>query len=285
MLRRKHKKMRNKRGGRTFMDAFTEGSRTIKKTALLTKGKAERVGEGTKSGFNAFNAGRTAAINRNITGGEDNFFDPFSTTGSNWLKKNKVEKQFGAYTSDDNNHEIYTRPTNPILQSKKPENKEKFEAIKTVTFGGRRKTRKKRAGSYYPEEEKRLEEIIKKIPFHLLEKARSIIDKKKKAKFLGVKVKDLKGIGKMIKRKSDEKTALKAHRQMMKLSNKLTKSLESSHEIITPLYEMREQPLVPPLPAGGRRTRKRKKSRKTRKTRKKRAGRKSKKNKTKRRRR
>ena len=284
MLRRKHKKMRNKRGGRTFMDAFTEGAGTIKKSTLLVKEKAERVGEGTKSGFNAFNAGRTAAINRNITGGEDNFFDPFSTTGSNWLKKNKVEKQFGAYTSDGNNHEIYTRPTNPILQSKKPENKEKFEAIKTVTFGGRRKTRKrkKRAGSYYPEEEKRLEEIIKKIPFHLLEKARSIKDKKKKAKFLGVKVKDLKGIGKMIKRKSDEKTALKAHRQMMKLSNKLTKSLESSHEIITPSYEMREQPLVPPLPAGGRRTRKRKKSRKTRK---KRAGRKSKKNKTKRRRR
>jgi len=276
------------------MDAFTEGSRTIKKTALLTKEKAERVGEGTKSGFNAFNAGRAAAINRNITGGEDNFFDPFSTTGSNWLKKNKVEKQFGAYTSDGNNHEIYTRPTNTTLPSisKKPENPEKFEAIKTVTFGGRRKTRKKRAGSYYPEEEKRLEEIIKKIPFHLLEKARSIKDKKKKkknpkAKFLGVKVKDLKGIGKMIKRKSDEKTALKAHRQMMKLSNKLTKSklLESSHEIITPSYEMREQPLVPPLPAGGRRKTRRKKKRKSRKTRKKRAGRKSKKNKTKRRRR
>ena len=271
------------------MDAFTEGAGTIKKSTLLVKEKAEKVGEGTKSGFNAFNAGRTAAISRKITGGEDNFFDPFSTTGSNWLKKNKVEKQFGAYTSDGNNHEIYTRPTNTILQSKKTEKPEKFEAIKTVTFGGRRKTRKrkKRAGSYYPEEEKRLEEIIKKIPFHLLEKARSIKDKKKKAKFLGVKVKDLEGIGKMIKRKSVEKTALKEHRKMMKLSNKPTKSklLESSHEIITPLYEMREQPLVPPLPAGGRRTRKRKKRKKRKKTRKKRAGRKSKKNKTKRRRR
>lgn len=146
MLRRKHKKMRNKRGGqtRTFMDAFREGAGAIKKSTLLAKEKAERVGEGTKNGFNAFNAGRTVAINRNITGGEDNFFDPFSTTGSNWLKKNKVEKQFGAYTSDGNNHEIYTRPTNSTLQSKKPENKEKFEAIKTVTFGGRRKTRKRK---------------------------------------------------------------------------------------------------------------------------------------------
>ena len=146
MLRRKHKKMRNKRGGRTFMDAFTEGAGTIKKSTLLAKEKAEKVGEGTKSGFNAFNAGRTAAINRNIIGGEDNFFDPFSTTGSNWLKKNKVEKQFGAYTSDGNNHEIYTRPTNSTLPSisKKPENKEKFEAIKTVTFGGRRKRKTKR---------------------------------------------------------------------------------------------------------------------------------------------
>jgi hypothetical protein len=184
MLRRKHKKMRNKRGGRTFMDAFTKGAGTIKETTLLAKEKAEIIGEGTKSGFNAFNAGRTAAINRNIIGGEDNFFDPFSTTGSNWLKKNKVEKQFGAYTSDGNNHEIYTRPTNTNLQSipKKPE---KFEAIKTVTFGGRRKTRKrkKRAGSYYPEEEKRLEDIAQKIPFHLLEKARSIKDKKKRQNF------------------------------------------------------------------------------------------------------
>jgi hypothetical protein len=89
MLRRKHKKMRNKRGGRTFMDAFTEGAGTIKKSTLLAKEKAERVGEGTKSGFIAFNAGRTAAINRNIIGGEDNFFDPFSTTGSNWLKKTR----------------------------------------------------------------------------------------------------------------------------------------------------------------------------------------------------
>jgi hypothetical protein len=144
MLRRKHKKMRNKRGGRTFMDAFTEGTGTIKETTLLAKEKAERVGEDTKSGFNDFNDGRTEVITRNITGGEDNFFDPFSTTGSNWLKKNKVEKQFGAYTSDGNNHEIYTRPTNTILQSKKPENPEKLEAIETVTFGGRRKRKTKR---------------------------------------------------------------------------------------------------------------------------------------------
>ena len=145
MLRRKHKKMRNKRGGeRTFMGAFTEGVGTIKKSTLLAKEKAEKVGEGTKSGFNAFNAGRTMVINRNIIGGEDNFFDPFSTTGSNWLKKNKVEKQFGAYTSDGNNHEIYTRPTNTILQSKKTEKPEKFEAIKTVTLGGRRKRKTKR---------------------------------------------------------------------------------------------------------------------------------------------
>jgi len=153
MLRRKYKKMRNKRGGRTFLDAFTEGAGTIKKTTLLAKEKVERVGEDTERGFIAFKDKHKETMNRNITGGEGKIFDPFSTQGDKWLKENPPEKEYGAYTSHGNNHKIYNRPTKTNLQSisKKIENPEKFEAIKTVTFGGRRKTRKrkKRAGSYY----------------------------------------------------------------------------------------------------------------------------------------
>uniref|UniRef100_A0A6C0JEX9 Uncharacterized protein n=1 Tax=viral metagenome TaxID=1070528 RepID=A0A6C0JEX9_9ZZZZ len=137
-------------------------------------------------------------------------------------------------------------------------------------FGGRRKTRrrKKRGGMYDTEKEKQLEDIANKIPLGLLQKARNITDPKKKATFLGVKVKDLEDIGKMMKRKNDENKATRAHEKMVKRANK-------PHDIITPAYEIKE-PLVPPLPTGGRRTRRRKKRRKTRK---KRAGRKSKKNK------
>ena len=54
MLKRKYKKRRNKRGGRNFFDAFSQGSSQIKSAAETAKNKGLEVAATTQQGISDF---------------------------------------------------------------------------------------------------------------------------------------------------------------------------------------------------------------------------------------
>ena len=147
MLRRKHKKMRNKRGGAdSFFEKWKAGANKIK---YATKTSLEKTKTGLKNAKVAANTAKREydnQLNRDAVGGDK---DPVLS----FDYEKFADEEFGKYTSPlarkHNRGSEFSRNSEPkpihkpILTSipKKPE---KLEAIETVTFGGRRKRKTKR---------------------------------------------------------------------------------------------------------------------------------------------
>ena len=86
MLKRQYKKMRSKKGGRNFFDAFSQGTSQIKSAAKKAKDKGMEAAANTQQGFADFEASRKANVKREMPGGELNLFkrrskDPFARSG------------------------------------------------------------------------------------------------------------------------------------------------------------------------------------------------------------
>jgi hypothetical protein len=151
MLRRKHKKMRKKRGGSGFFDKFKSGFDTVKfgigKGITKTQegiSNAKIAAKQTKSTYDA-------EINKAREGGEKD-----AVLG--WDYDDFEDKEFRQYTSPfarNNNskgHEFsrnsYSKPNRkPILPSIPKKEEENYKSEKEIFIGGRkRKTKRRRGG-------------------------------------------------------------------------------------------------------------------------------------------
>ena len=86
MLRRKYKKRRNKKGGRNFFDAFSQGSSQIKAAAEKAKNKGLEAAATTQQGIADFEASRKAHLQRSMMAGE------YSDLAKRLMKKNIDER-------------------------------------------------------------------------------------------------------------------------------------------------------------------------------------------------
>ena len=137
MLKRQYKKMRSKKGGRNFFDAFSQGTSQIKSAAKKAKDKGMEAAANTQQGFADFEASRKANVKREMPGGELNLFkrrskDPFARSG----------KPIGQ-------REVLN-PLNPQVQTEALSRQSAYDTAmvdfkkKTHQIAGRRKTKKRR---------------------------------------------------------------------------------------------------------------------------------------------
>ena len=68
MLRRQYKKRRNKKGGRNFFDAVSEGTEQWKSAATIAKNKGMEAAANTQQGIADFEASRQAGVMNAISG-------------------------------------------------------------------------------------------------------------------------------------------------------------------------------------------------------------------------
>ena len=136
MLRRQYKKRRNKKGGRSFFDAFSQGTSQIKSAAEKAKDKGMEAAANTRQGFADFEASRQANV-RSMVAGELNLLkirskDPFARSG----------KPIGQ-------REVLN-PLNPQVQTEALSRQSAYDTAmvdfkkKTHQIAGRRKTKKRR---------------------------------------------------------------------------------------------------------------------------------------------
>ena len=84
MLRRQYKKRRNKKGGRNFFDAVSEGAEQWKSAATIAKNKGMEAAANTQQGIADFEASRKANVQRAMVAGE------YSDLAKSLMKK-KIE--------------------------------------------------------------------------------------------------------------------------------------------------------------------------------------------------
>ena len=89
MLRRQYKKRRNKKGGRSFLDAFSQGASQIKTAAETAKNKGVEAAANTQQGIADFEASRKAHLQRSMIAGE------YSDLARRLMKK-KIEENIKA---------------------------------------------------------------------------------------------------------------------------------------------------------------------------------------------
>jgi len=84
MLRRQYKKRRNKKGGRNFFDAVSQGAEQWKSAATIAKNKGMEAAANTQQGIADFEASRKANVQRAMVAGE------YSDLAKSLMKK-KIE--------------------------------------------------------------------------------------------------------------------------------------------------------------------------------------------------
>ena len=92
MLRRQHKKRRNKKGGRNFFDAFSQGTSQIKSAAEKAKHKGAEAVANTQQGIKNFEDSRKANVQRSMMAGE------YSDLAKSLMKK-KIELLYLFYSA------------------------------------------------------------------------------------------------------------------------------------------------------------------------------------------
>ena len=139
MLRRQYKKRRNKKGGRSFLDAFSQGTSQIKAAAETAKNKGMEAAANTQQGIADFEASRKAHLQRSMIAGE------YSNLAKSLMRK-KIEanplglakqKQLAANLRGDSLVQRMIENRNPNLSPRKlrrPNPKE----------GGKRKSRRRK---------------------------------------------------------------------------------------------------------------------------------------------
>jgi len=232
MLRSKYRKRRNKKGGRSFMEAFAQGSGDL-------QNYASQAGEGlktgvtkTRQGFNDFENARQGAVTKT---GMDAGFNPFKK------KEDPFERSPENPGQSETLNPLNTAVQRAANQREMEYSKKYLEGLNYPGYkaGGKRKkrkthkkrkmrkrkTRKSSAGMYSVSERNRLKNLEEKIPLNLLMRTRNMPPKEKEAEFkkIGITIKDLKGMKKMRDEKKIEAQALKAHRDMMQMEEKKKK--------------------------------------------------------------
>ena len=232
MLRSKYRKRRNKKGGRSFMEAFAQGSGDLKNYASQA-GEGLKTGvQKTRQGFNDFENARQGAITK--TGMDAGAFNPFK-------KRDPFERSLKKFTPGQSET---LNPLNPGNMRRENQRKmaysneaKRLKGVITGTYTGgkrkkrkthkkrkmrKRKTRKSSAGMYNVSERNRLENLEEQIPLNLLLRTRHMSPKEKKAEFEkhNIRIEDLQALKKMRDEKKIEEKALKAHRKMMAEANK-----------------------------------------------------------------
>ena len=140
MLKRQYKKMRSKKGGRNFFDAFSQGTSQIKSAAKKAKDKGMEAAANTQQGFADFEDSRKANVQRSMMAGE------YSDLAKSLMKK-KIEanpigfakqKQIAANLRGDSfgQHQVENRIPNLSPMKRNPYKLRR-------TRGGKRKSRRK----------------------------------------------------------------------------------------------------------------------------------------------
>ena len=144
MLRSKYRKRRNKKGGRSFLQALEEGSNDLKNYASQA-GEGLKTGvEKTRQGFNEFENARQGAITK--TGMDAGAFNPFKKKPDPF-KRNPKKIIFGQSETINPFNISNMREANQ-RQMKYSNEKKRLDGVITGTYKGgkrkKRKTRKKR---------------------------------------------------------------------------------------------------------------------------------------------
>ena len=154
MLRRQYKKRRNKKGGRNFFDAFSQGTSQIKEAAERAKNKGAEAAANTQQGIADFEASRKAHLQRSMIAGE------YSDLAKNLMKKNieknplglAKQRQLAANLRGDDDEQKGIENSNPYLSPMKLRRrgggKRKSRRRKKSR---KRKTRRKRRGGMNPQ--------------------------------------------------------------------------------------------------------------------------------------
>lgn len=156
MLRRQHKKRRNKKGGRSFFDAFSQGTSQIKSAAEKAKDKGMEAAANTQQGFSDFEASRQANV-RSMVAGE---YSPLAKrTMRKPIEANPLglarQKQIAANLRGDSVGLIENRiPNLSPMKLRRPNPKggkrKSRRRKKSRKKSRKRKTRRKRRGGAIP---------------------------------------------------------------------------------------------------------------------------------------
>ena len=135
MLRRQFKKRRNKKGGRNFFDAVSQGADQWKSAATIAKNKSMEAAANTQKGFDDFEASRKSNVQRSMMAGE--YSDMAKSLMKKKIRANPLgfarQKQIAANLRDDSFGQPMVENRNPNLSPMKLRR----------TRGGKRKSRRK----------------------------------------------------------------------------------------------------------------------------------------------
>ena len=148
MLRRKHKKMRKKRGGSGFFDKFSSGLETVKFGIGEAASTTQRGYSNAKIAANQAKKNYDAEINRATVGGEK---DPVLGWDYDNFEDEALKKYTSPFARNNNSegHEFsrnsYSKPNRKHILPPIPK-KKNYKSIKEITLGGgrKRKTRRRR---------------------------------------------------------------------------------------------------------------------------------------------
>lgn len=140
MLRRQYKKRRNKKGGRNFFDAVSQGTEQWKSAAVTAKNKGMEAAANTQKGLEDFEASRKENVQRSMMAGE---YSPLARGLLNKeIKANPLglakQKQIAANLRGDSfgQHMVENRTPNLSPMKRNPYKLRR-------TGGGKRKSRRK----------------------------------------------------------------------------------------------------------------------------------------------
>ena len=154
MLRRQYKKRRNKKGGRNFFDAVSEGAEQWKSAATIAKNKGMEAAANTQQGIADFEASRKANVQRAMVAGE------YSDLAKSLMKK-KIEanplgfakqKQLAANLRDPFEQKMVENrnPNLSPMKLRRTRGGKRKSRRRKKSRKRKRKTRRKRRGGAIP---------------------------------------------------------------------------------------------------------------------------------------
>ena len=154
MLRRQYKKRRNKKGGRNFFDAVSEGAEQWKSAATIAKNKGMEAAANTQQGIADFEASRKANVQRAMVAGE------YSDLAKSLMKK-KIEanplgfakqKQLAANLRDPFEQKMVENrnPNISPMKLRRTRGGKRKSRRRKKSRKRKRKTRRKRRGGAIP---------------------------------------------------------------------------------------------------------------------------------------
>jgi len=154
MLRRQYKKRRNKKGGRNFFDAVSQGAEQWKSAATIAKNKGMEAAANTQQGIADFEASRKANVQRAMVAGE------YSDLAKSLMKK-KIEanplgfakqKQLAANLRDPFEQKMVENrnPNLSPMKLRRTRGGKRKSRRRKKSRKRKRKTRRKRRGGAIP---------------------------------------------------------------------------------------------------------------------------------------